>query len=280
MSLLSTEEQNLLTWLLSSIPRWMWMDDTSRSVQEVWASTVKSLVNVQRNGEDWIRATFILTAQTAWLNQHARDRGTFRQEDETKEALRERLRTYEDAVTNPFLLSLVQAILDADGVAGTAYLLELRRDKAHFQVLTPNGGTGAAGGSFTKNGDVMTLDTGTSLNGYERGRLVTIALSTSAGNNGVFPVTDVVGNTSLSYTNASGVAEAMAVGTTWQIAANELNRRAAYLGRGYRMASNRSAFIFILPYGTTAATALAVREALRQKKAAGIWYVVERRTSP
>jgi hypothetical protein len=70
------------------------------------------------------------------------------------------------------------------------------------------------------------------------------------------------------------------VGTTWQIDNNHNNRHSAYLGRGYRMAKPGSAFIIILPYGSTAATAAAVREALRQKKAAGIRALVEWRQSP
>ncbi len=280
MSVLSTEEQALLDWLLSSIPRWLWMDDPTRSAQEVWASTVKSLILGQRQGEDWIRATYILTAEGVWLNQHAKDRGTGRQADESDVALRERLRSYEDAVTNPFLLTLVQAILDAEGISGTAALLELRRDKAHFQTHTPLGGDGTTPSTFTKNGGEITLDTGVSLSGYERGELVTIASATSGGNDGSFPVIRLYGDTGLVYENAAGVTEALGAGTTWQVDTNGNNRKTAYMGRGYRMARPRSAFIVILPYGSTAATAAAVREALRQKKGGGILVYVERRTSP
>lgn len=280
MSVLSAEEENLLQWLLSSIPRWLWMDDPTRSVQEVWAGTVKSLIEVQRQGESWSAATFISLATDVWLNQHARDRGTTRQGAETDVALRTRLRSYEDAVTNPALRAASQAVVDADGVVDTVYVLELRRDKAHFKVRTPLGGNGGTPSTFTKTGNVVVLNTGVALSGYERGKLVTIASATTGGNNGTFTVTDVVGDQSLQYTNAAGATEALAPGTTWQLDSNGNNRRTAYLGRGYRMAKPGSAFIIILPYGSTAGTEAAVREALRKKKAGGIRALVERRLNP
>lgn len=281
MSVLSTEEENLLAWLLSSIPRWLWMNDTTRSAQEVWAGAVKSLYEAQRQGESWNLATFIMTATDVWLNQHARDRGTQRQGSETDDALRERLRSYEDAVTNPAILAAVQAILDAESIAGTAVILELRRDKMHWRVPHNSlDGTGATASTFTKVGNVITLDTGVALTGYERGRTVTIAGSTTPGNDGTFTITDVLTNDQLVYTNAAGATEALAVGTTWKIDADLDGRCTGYWGRGYRLASNRSAFIVILPYGSTAGTQAAVREALRKKKAGGIRALVERRINP
>jgi hypothetical protein len=79
----------------------------------------------------------------------------------------------------------------------------------------------------------------------------------------------------------------------WEIDADWADRKAAYFSRGYRMtrqftanpslvAADRAAhsFIVILPYGTTAATALAVEEALRQKRAGGILAWTERRLNP
>jgi hypothetical protein len=63
-------------------------------------------------------------------------------------------------------------------------------------------------------------------------------------------------------------------------------RRAAYLSRGYRMTWGRwlpyhaQEFVVILPYGTDEATAAAVAEVVRKKKAAGFGYYVERRVNP
>lgn len=277
MATLSAEEEDLLTWLRSSIPRWFWMDEAIKSKAEVWIGAVKSLIQVQLQGEAWNTATFILTATDVWLNQHARDRGTFRQSGELDAVLRTRLRTYEDAVSKSTVLAAVQQVLTDQGVAGTAAIVELKRDKGFFKVLTPNGGSG---GSLTKDGDVMTLDTGVALNGYEKGRQITIAGHGTPGNNGTFTVTGVTTNTALTYTNASGAAGAMAA-ATWQIDSNYNNRRHAYFGRGYRMATAEpSSFVIILPYGATATTTAAVEEALRKKKAGGIGSIVERRTSP
>ena len=56
----------------------------------------------------------------------------------------------------------------------------------------------------------------------------------------------------------------------------------AFLSRGYRMtgAGRPMGYIFILPYGTTAATASAVAEFLRKNGPAGYIYYVERRLNP
>lgn len=276
---LSAEEQDLLTWLLSSIPRWFWMDDPRFSVQELWASVVKSMIEVQRQGEDWVRATFILTATDVWLSQHARDRGSFRQSIESDPALRERLRTYEDAVTVPALLAVAQSILTAEGISGQPFIVELKRDKGFYLTETPIGGVG---GAIVATGTTCTIDTGVQLSGYEkRQELITIAGAAHAANNGTFTITDVIGDNTIAYTNSTpGFTEALGAGT-WQVRANYLNRRNAYMGRGYRMSVVKpSSFIVILPFGSTAGTVEALLEAYRLKKAAGFGAIVERRQSP
>lgn len=276
---LSAEEQDLLTWLLSSIPRWLWMDDPRFSNQEVWVAVVKALVRVQRQGEDWVRATSILTATDVWLSQHARDRGSFRQSIETDLALRERLRTYEDAVTVPALLAVAQSVLTAEGIGGQPFLLELKKDKGFFLVEHPIGGTG---GAIVATGTTCTINTGVQLSGYEKQQqLLTIAGATTPANNGTFAITDIIGDQTIQYTNATpGVTEALGVGT-WQVRTNYNNRRNTYMGRGYRMSVVRpSSFIVILPFGSTAGTVQALIEAYRLKKAAGFGAIVERRQNP
>lgn len=58
-------------------------------------------------------------------------------------------------------------------------------------------------------------------------------------------------------------------------------RGRTYLSRGYRMSTTgENALVIILPYGTSDATAAAVAEAVRQKKAGGIIVYVERRLNP
>jgi hypothetical protein len=61
----------------------------------------------------------------------------------------------------------------------------------------------------------------------------------------------------------------------------DAGRARSYCSRGYRMAADgENAIILILPYGTDAATATAVAEAMRQQKAGGIIVYVERRLNP
>lgn len=277
---LSPEEQELMDWLKSSIPRWLAYpkkgDGSEASDEELWNAAVKSLINITRQTDDWKEATFILTATDIWLNAHAQDRGTNRQGGETDDALRERIRTVEDAVNKASIISAVNKVLVAAGIMDSCAIVELRKDKAYFLTDTPAGGTN---GTFTKSGTTMTLDTGYTLSGYERGKPITIAGATSSGNNGTFTITDILLNSQVSYTNGSGVAEAGA--GTWQLNANYDGRKDAYMGRGYRMSlSGHNSFIIILPYPTDADTGLAVREALRQKKAGGFQHIVEVRQNP
>lgn len=58
------------------------------------------------------------------------------------------------------------------------------------------------------------------------------------------------------------------------------NSARAFFDRGYRMGTRGRRVIVILPYGTSAATAAAVADALRTIKAAGIAIIVEIRGVP
>lgn len=257
------------------------MSDSSKSAQELWGAVVKSMIVAQRQVEDWNLATFILSATGAWLNAHARDRGTFRQFNESDAALASRLRTYDDAVTVPAVLAAVQAVLTAEGVTSPPpAMVELRQSKAFFGVCTPQNGTG---GTFTKMGSVMTLDVTTPLVGNEVGRTVTVAGAFTSGNNGTFTITGITsaaGHDQLVYINSGGVVESLGSGT-WQLDINYLNRRSAYMGRGYRMARNvPSSFVVILPYPAVAGVLAGVAEALRKKKAGGFGAIVEQRVDP
>lgn len=268
---LSNEEQDLLTWLLSSIPKAIWMDDPRLSKQEVWTAAVKSLILVQRQAEDWQRATYITEAEGVWLNLHAKERGTNRQAGELDPGLRDRLRNVADAVTVSAIVTAVRAYLDSAGYTGPLGFLELRQDKGFFNTLTPSGDPID---SFAKNGNEMTMYSVDDLTGYEKGSLVTIA-GAAAGNNGTFRVTDVTQG--LVYTNAAGIAGIS--GGTYQLDANHAGKRSAYFGRGYRMARG-GGFILILPYGTFQTDVAAIREILRQRKAAGFSAIVEQASIP
>ncbi len=291
MSVLSTEEQALLTWLQSSIPRWFWMNDTTLSNEEMWGAVVKALILVQRQGEDWQLATFIESATDVWLNQHGRDRGTFRQLNETDVAMRSRLRSWEDAVTPGALMTVVQAVLDADGVAGTPYMLELPYNGAHNGVFTSSSGVG---GTFTQQATNQKFepDDGWTdgvppyqVSTRQPGQITKLVFTgaASAANDGTRTITGLELNKAV-FNNATGVEEAdPTVAWTLQRFDLEGNLRdgfaRAYSQRGYRSARLNPQFIVvILPFGTTAETAASVTEALRLKKAGGFGLIVERRT--
>lgn len=199
MSVLSAREQMLFDSAKKALPSWLFEDE---SVQELIAAFAKQIAPCWDEAEIRIRDTFIGTSSTDALNQHAKDRGTRRQGNETDPALTARLRYQDDAVTPAAVRTVANNGLEADGVTipvGYPGLVELRRDRAFFCT-----------------------DSATS-------------------------------------------------------------RKRAYLSRGYRMAGTgreATAIIVILPYGTSAATAASIAEALRQKKAGGVKVIVERRLNP
>jgi hypothetical protein len=235
----------------------------------------------------WQAMSFLLKANGFWLDQHARDRGTRRQENESDEALAARLRTFEDAVTAPALEDVVQAILDAEGIIGDAAIMELRRDKAYFVTLISQTGTG---GTFSDlAGDLVRFEPTAGMlallkNGKTDEFRVILSGAATAGNDGTFTITGLFGD-AVEYDNASGFAEADA-GVSWEIArydafGNKLDGfQDSFVSRGDRMSETKSSFIVILPFGCTEATRLAVIEALRQRKGAGTVVYVECRTSP
>ncbi len=290
-STLSTEEVALLDWLKSSIPRWLWMDDKA---QELWGATVKSLIRVQMLIEDLNLATYILTATDIWLEQHAADRGTSRQGNETDVALRSRLRNVPDALTRSALLDAANAILAADGVIGSAAMVELPRDAASLGAFTADTGVGGtfapmSGTTYKFSPTVpfaMPPFVGATLTRLISGYKLIIAGAASAGNDGTFAVTGLDGDGAL-YTNAAGVA-GVDGGVGWTT--DKLDRQGnvqdvhgkAFCSRGFRAAraSKSGMIIVILPFGSTAGTVASVTEMLRQKKAGGIASVIEVRLSP
>lgn len=292
---LTADDQAFLDFALAALPRWMnSSDEFLHGAAKLFGTSVKKQLDY------WFSQTLITEATGAgadtpdWLRQHARDRATDRQNGETDEALRARLRSVPDALTRGTIIGATNAILAAQGVSGSAAMIEMPRDAAHLGTFTANTGTG---GTFATNGvspgfqfaptvpfaappyrdpSVVRL-----IQGYS----VTIAGAAHAGNNGTFAITGLNLDGAV-YANASGFAGADA-GATWTI--NKLDRRGnisghgkAFLSRGFRYthSGKPQAFILILPYGSTAGTLASVAEMLRQKKAAGIVAIVERRLNP
>lgn len=274
---LSAEQQKFYDFLKGVMPRWFY--EQTRNEEEIHAF-IQVFDDVREQIEAIFQETFILDSVGGtpdWLNQHAIDRGTNRRENETDATLRARLRSFEDTVTAPAILSAVNAVLVAAGGAADAVMVQLRADRAFLGTYTPSGTATISAPVATVQ--TLTLVSGTIFNDDNEfwvGRQITIAGSADPANDGTFVIASVISPTQLTYVNAAGSADATAC--DWDV----VERRRAYLGRGYRLShSGRPArFIVILPFGTSAATELAVTEMIREKKAGGFKAVVEVRGVP
>jgi len=259
----SVQEQGLYDHLRSTLPRFLFQK--SSAPEELWGAYVKLFDRCRSQIDDWISSTLITTATGIWLNQHARDRGTTRQDGETDAQLRIRLRVIQDAVTQPALNAIIASLL----TAGTAVIMELRRDRIYLSDKDTVG----AGDSFAQSGSNTTLtDAAGQFGTGWVGKSVTISGATTPANNGTFTITAVTATT-MTWVNASGVTEAFT--GAWRVPGFNRN----YLSRGGRVGSG-SAFIVILPYLTPDNEANSIREAMRKYKAAGVFVSVEVRAVP
>lgn len=126
----SSTEQSLYDHAKAALPRFLFQKDGR--ADEWLGAFVKAFESARAQLALWRSYAEILQATGVWLSQHALDRGTQRQSDESDATLRERLRTYPDALTRPILLATADAILVAAGVSGTSAMVELRRDRGFF----------------------------------------------------------------------------------------------------------------------------------------------------
>jgi hypothetical protein len=287
---LSVEQQAIFDFIAGALPKWF--TSSERALEDLHALVAAHDLSRQQIDQLFKQAK-ILTADGPiagdpdWLNQHAIDRGTHRQAGESDESLRERLRTFEDAVTVPALLALMGAMLDADGVTGDYEIIELHRDGAYLVVQEELAGTASGSDAFAKTGDVMTLTLdGVAFQGgmlhWDRSGLppsITIAGSTSPANDGTFTVTGFDGD-SIQWENPAGVAESFS--GTWSVMPFDGvdDYDDAYCDCGYRVGGLQPSFVAVLPFGTSEALRLAVHEAIRQRKAAGVRAITEARTTP
>ena len=289
---LTTDEQGFLDFALAALPSWMRADDEHLNGSAKQFGAVKAQIDYWFEQTLITHATGATATQPDWLAQHMRDRGTTRQPNEGDPAGRQRIRNVPDALTRDSLLAAANAILAAEGIAGSAAMVELPRDGAALGVYSSDTGTG---GTFS-------ADTGTRMIFTPTDRFaappwrdpsvvrkiqafnIVIAGAASGGNDGTFPTLGMSGN-GVIIDNAAGVAGADA-GATWTV--QKLDRRGnvrdgfgrAYFGRGYRLSGVRPCIVLMLPFGSTASTEASVREMLRQKKAGGFAYRVERRLIP
>lgn len=240
---------------------------------------------------NWFKHTLITTAtgpetpgDADWLGQHAIDRGTRRQLDETDEALRERLRNIPDALTVVALTSAAQAIMALYGVTDPVTLLELPRDAAYIGDFISDTGTG---GEFSDPGSGLQFTATTNPRAATLliGDRIQFSGSSSPANDGTYTITGLDGN-GMQLDNGSAVLEADPTVTWTHIKHNKITDEVidgwsrSYLDRGYRVASPGPSIIMMLPYGCTPAAVASVVEMLRQKKAGGVAASVECRLIP
>jgi hypothetical protein len=280
---MTDEEEILYSFAKASVPRWLFA--RARSEEEMGA-LIKIFDRARQQIVYWASTTFIgmangsIGGQPDWLGQHARERGTERQDGETDDALRARLRNREDAVTVPALLLLIADMLAAEALTVDGYgIVELRKDRAFFNTNVPATGTGIDPDDyFVQTVDSTTLYVASApWAPWMLGQTLTISGSYASDNDGDYVITGFDGSTGLRYFNINGGPEPFP--GTWSIGTG---RKVAYLSRGYRMSSDGRAagIVAITPYGVSEALRLAIHEALRLRKAAGVPHITERRINP
>jgi hypothetical protein len=131
---LTDDEQALHDAGASSVPRFL-----SAAIDETFKAFAKIFGRAKVQIDYWKSQTFIEQAEAPWLDEHARSRGTARQDSETDPALQTRLRTVEDAVTPNAIVNAVNQQLGADGVSGVCGYVELRADRAFFCTFSEDG---------------------------------------------------------------------------------------------------------------------------------------------
>lgn len=132
MSYWSPRAQKLFNHLRTSVPRFLFqkMSPTDEGGQfgEIWGAIVRIFDNVQAHVDYWYGQSLIKQSSDIWLNQHAIDRGSNRQDSENDASVIERITTVEEMVTRPAVQAKAQAIMTALGAAGSPVIVELRID--------------------------------------------------------------------------------------------------------------------------------------------------------
>jgi hypothetical protein len=129
----TTRYENILAGGANAVPAYF--RSTEREREDLHAIAAE-MTFIDAAMSSWHRMTFIETAEGVWLDQHGRDRGVSRQAGESDVSYRTRLRTIDDAVTPASILAIANAVLAANGAAGSARLLELPRDALYLGVST------------------------------------------------------------------------------------------------------------------------------------------------
>ncbi len=293
MSALTALEQALFNIAKGSLPSYLFQEDAS--AQEVLAAFAKQFAVLSADLSLLEQDTFITVARTEALSQHAKDRGTRRQEGESNEALSLRLRFLrDDTLTVAAIVARVLAILESDGVtipAGYPGLIELRRDRLFWsrgdgvQITAVAAASIIDGETFTIDGRVFEFNkVGSVTSGNVEVDITAattddeVAAAIELALEGEYP--------GLAFSVNEFAAVRRAPGAISETVANggfAIRRVNSYWSRGYRFTDTgrrATVVVIMLPFGTTAATQQSVAEAVRQIKAGGVKVIVERRLSP
>lgn len=302
MSTLSPAEQEIFDVAKESIPRFFFQKQGAP--QEIFAAAAKAFGLARSQIDAWLSETLIGQADGFWLDQHAIDRGTRRQANETDPPLASRIRSVEDAVTLPALEAASTTVLSAAAGADVgADIVELRAHKGFFanlrmkiQAIDPalladgeafsiRDGVTTRVFEFDKNGSIVGGHVSVNISASTTVAHVVAALVTAINGLGnllavvnPFDATQVVVFSSTPNVSVTLVSETV-INPAFLISEG---KNAAFASRGYRFGSlpPRNALIVILPYGTSAGAAQAVGDMLRQKKGGGIIVHVETRRIP
>ena len=136
----SPEDEELYTWLKSSIPSWFF---TKVGItDEQWRAVVAALGRSRDLVDSWVNRTFLLYSEGIWLDQHAKDFGSARQYNESDVGVAARLRTPLNAVTYEGIVDGITAVLSSYGLTWTPNLIELRKGGPFWLERTSPSGTG------------------------------------------------------------------------------------------------------------------------------------------
>lgn len=297
---LSSEAQALFDHARQSLPRWL--TGSANAALEWLYGFTETFEETRVQGQDWLDITLLDNASGAELDQHAADRNTSRRAGETDASLRERLRNISDAVTQPALIIGVDAILDGEGFlakfetsthtsTGWNSVLEA------YDTLSAGGWQTGITLSMIDNGtNPPTMTEVESQDG--KSMAVTINFDSGVTTRAAVEALMITGSVFDVLTASDSGASVLTADDAFTdkhfYLSGFVNLRrdrahmhaagdsTAFLGRGYRMTRNGRpmGYVFILPYGTTAATASAVSEYLRKNGPGGYVYYVERRLTP
>lgn len=129
---LSSEQQTFFDHARNSLPRFL---TRGAGAALEWLHAFTQVMDAARSQvADWINLSYISNATGRWLDQHARDRGTSRRENEDDPTLRARIRQFEDMITYPAIKLAVDNILAGAGIAADCAIVSLRRDRGHYQA--------------------------------------------------------------------------------------------------------------------------------------------------